>query len=1139
MRRKPDFWTGVERICWLCLLMEEFIGTNSLEYAPLIMSGMASIMNAPKFKKARQAIFNLRQICPDYTTKQSIRHAVEVYREDHYQKKTQGTYEINPENLEFKRVDPLEDSRIAQAREILTQPLEYEKHSIKFANPHQEMAISLSKDPNFKIPIAPITAPLHAPETHQINRLPKGKIRIPLAELKELAIEMDLREAEYPEKRLSNWEKRFDRFSLMVPEIGQGLKEETILELSEIKHLIGLPGSGKTTILILLAVWLGKHGYKAIFLFPSIEVARQYMVELQFHGIKVGMLVGQSEQTRVRHADKIAETIAAADNSNLGGFGNQIEGAEVFGLNCLLPAFSNADTSMWGFGEAPCQEIFQKSDGKNREMKNYLCPVWTMCGRNKAPRDLLNADIWVGHVLSMDTHVPPQAIQEKIRYFELIARTFDVVVFDEADMVQSNLDDYGAATLSISGSEDSIHYKILEQIHNRFARGNNYRLRDRDVERYSRDLADFGIQNTSLITTVLHKSDSGISEKYADRLLTVRTIISELLDTVEKIKRDDLDEAAIQQRFRKVQDLTDFWSSAAYKSFFDRTTRIELQEWSQSEKCAKNLGIKPDRLAQKWLKIIDLFRMYLAENSLERRDKVLKEIAELFFGVCCMEKPLTPTTEDIIILLVCVTFVIIGYQSIVPGTRSMVAEGLIREPIVESTATPEMRKIIPENILGSFSGVKYSFRKADSNWMKNARNVQISYITFIGTPRMLMHHFHKLLEAEGHTSGPAVLMTSATSFLEASPAYHINVRPDYLLKPRELEHNLEKTSYHFSPIFDSEKIARPLRYSGGGDLRNRNLEKMVKFLVEKGDKSEIYKAIRILQKEENATIPRKAALVVNSYQQARDLKNFLNRHHTQISKRTKAVVDYLHEGEKPADFVTSAQCEALGDDENCDIIIFPLLAIGRGVNIVFTKGERKLDAAIGLIYFLTRPHPTMDDTQLLYSLAGRATQEFDSKIFAENDDLAQIQSAWNESGKQLRKRARRLLREPLMASRLDPELFEAFTANQMVAILQAIGRGMRNGCPVKVYFVDAAWAIKSTEGKPDSGRYSMLVQMRIILEKCMKDPDPVKKAIYQELYSAFLKPLRGIKEVYPDDLQISYDDLEDDADADDYDSEYD
>ncbi|MEK0196189.1 hypothetical protein WME70_32930, partial [Microcoleus anatoxicus PTRS1] len=110
-----------------------------------------------------------------------------------------------------------------------------------------------------------------------------------------------------------------------------------------------------------------------------------------------------------------------------------------------------------------------------------------------------------------------------------------------------------------------------------------------------------------------------------------------------------------------------------------------------------------------------------------------------------------------------------------------------------------------------------------------------------------------------------------------------------------------------------------------------------------------------------------------------------------------------------------------------------------------------------------------------------------------------------------------------------------FTANQMVGILQTIGRGMRNGCPVQVYFVDAAWAIKSTENQPDSGRDSMLVQMRIILEECVKHPDSVIREIYQELYGAFLDPLQRIEGVvYPPSLRDSEGLTEEEDDFDDF-----
>lgn len=121
-----------------------------------------------------------------------------------------------------------------------------------------------------------------------------------------------------------------------------------------------------------------------------------------------------------------------------------------------------------------------------------------------------------------------------------------------------------------------------------------------------------------------------------------------------------------------------------------------------------------------------------------------------------------------------------------------------------------------------------------------------------------------------------------------------------------------------------------------------------------------------------------------------------------------------------------------------------------------------------------------------------------------------------------------------MASRLGSELFKSFTANQMVAILQTIGRGMRNGCPVAVYFVDAAWAMQSTKDKPDSGRDSMLVQMRIILEECVSHPDPVVREIYQELYGAFLTPLRRIKGVVYPKYLTSKDEFTDIEDFDDF-----
>jgi hypothetical protein len=298
------------------------------------------------------------------------------------------------------------------------------------------------------------------------------------------------------------------------------------------------------------------------------------------------------------------------------------------------------------------------------------------------------------------------------------------------------------------------------------------------------------------------------------------------------------------------------------------------------------------------------------------------------------------------------------------------------------------------------------------------------------------------------------------------------------------------------------------------------------------EKSEVYKSMNNFDVRWGTR--RKAAFVVNSYEQARGLKRYIDDFHRDVGRHTKAVVQTLEKGESPIEYVTPSQVEALGDNENCDLIIFPLGAIGRGVNIVFTRGPRTRDAAIGSLYFLTRPHPSADDMQLLQSLAGRASQEFDQHIFSDGSELEMIAAEFAAAKGKTYRLAKRLLQEPLQASRLGAELFKPFTANQMVAVLQTIGRGMRNGCPVAVYFVDAAWAPQSTAERPDDGRTSMLVQMRLILEDCVSHPDPTVREVYKELYLPFLEPLREVERlILPDELHQPSDSLYDDDGFDD------
>src|SRR5262249_60065537 len=97
---------------------------------------------------------------------------------------------------------------------------------------------------------------------------------------------------------------------------------------------------------------------------------------------------------------------------------------------------------------------------------------------------------------------------------------------------------------------------------------------------------------------------------------------------------------------------------------------------------------------------------------------------------------------------------------------------------------------------------------------------------------------------------------------------------------------------------------------------------------------------------------------------------------------------------------------------------------------------------------------------------------------------------------QVWKRVANLLARPMAESKLDKASRQTFAANLLVSILQTIGRGMRKGMPVSVYFVDAAWAPQSARGLPESGRSSLLVKMRDILNECLTNPHPDLADIY-------------------------------------------
>ena len=1088
--------------------MKEIANADTLEAAPLLLSGYRSLASAPLLQQEALALANMRRLCRHFATPATVRRAVIKYN-DYYA----GTADDQQQPRPDARLFRINESSLAFSPLFTAPPAEYQpalamlrslpplkSHDRGYPDPERRLFIRDDSRDGERHYLEGLPTRLVAAQQHQLDSSqPPADITVSYAALLQQAREMDRIDRQHTDQRPENWEKRLINLVFQHHDGQHGLGEADTLDLNGLTHLIGLPGSGKTTVMMCLARWLFQQGRSMALFFPSVEVCRRYLVKLQFYGVSAGLLVGQSARSRQRHSNNLAQTVACGDP--LHGFARSLEGADYFAINCLLPAYTKARERLADHDRHYCDEVYEEPDGTRKPIRR-LCPLWAQCGRNRAASELPRAQVWLGHIAATDSRVAVQTTAFNLRLFELIARRCDLVVIDEADQVQTWLDKRGLSYMKLSGYHESFHYALQSQVHRLIAAGDNHRLSKPDYYALSMELTLFQRCSDQLMHTI-QKLQPGLQKRYAGLFLTSSRLISDLLGTAdnEDSTRDPL--------FRRRDALSELWENAALAVFYRGAEGQDARRPLRSG-TAKDLGL--DSLAA--LEALgqglqDCLRDWQENISYRAQQRVTEQLqAQL--------KPLLKQVDDEkisaqherIALLAAVTFTIIAYRRLRLRIQPLVEQQLLRQEVMEQKGSDELLQVCTENLLGKLSGVRYDIDAANGH--DHRQNVRLQHVVFDGSPRALLYHLHELLPEVNGRRGPAVLLASATSFLEHSPSYHIHRSPDYLVRSRQQHHDYQRSRYRFQPLQDSEDPERSLQFSGQSSEKRREhaLQQMVDALLGPDPEQCIVRS-DIDGFDVDRGIKRKAALVVNSYQQCADLMRHIDKRHPLWSDRTRAVVrdqdaDSAHPGR-----LTVAQVEAVGDDPDCELLIFPMMALGRGANIVFSDGPRTLDAAIGTLYFLTRPHPTQDDLGLLVGLAGRASEAFNTADLSHASDLDALTREHRDQRGALYKHIGRLLREPLHASRLR-DLFEPFTADIAVMLLQTIGRAMRNGCPAQCVFIDAAWARESARGRRDDDGTSMLVQLRSILQQLVAHPDPRDAAYYRELYLAFLDPLQRI-----------------------------
>jgi hypothetical protein len=1044
----------------------QMLGESSLELLPVVLSGLRSVERSRQVTPYQAAVQTARVLLGDVLTKRAVQSAVaeflSVSREDR-------SFDINEDTLVFRARSEY-DPAITRAEAVLREGLPIRTRTLDLANTTQDLVAQLDPERRVQFRLEGLTFP--RPEQHNLERRPAGPITVHWSELEALAAELDAADADA--RRLpENWTGRLANTRPQVT-TGDGLRDTDVLQLAGLKHLIGLPGSGKTTLITLLCVLLERRRLRIAVFFTAIEVAREYLEKLRRYGVRTALLVGRSPDTHLRHANRLAELIATQGN---GGFAQTREGIDLLAQSCPLPAFAKPwpSESEWRLGEAPCEEIYEAGSKTPK-----LCPAWSLCGRVKNQRELVHASVWLGHILSADTTVPAHTCAEYLRYFELVARTFDLVIVDECDESQKVLDDHGALTLKLTGDDHSIHIS-LQQTAGVLA-ANRARISD-GMLRYIQRANEFERHTLRFVDEIrrLQKARPDLAHRYSEKLLTAGFLLCE---AIEAAGREEAFPAEAQSA------LSDLWETAMYMAFFDRDE--EAGAWRKALRYAPALGLSPDAGNAVWERLNRALKRYLALDYAALSEKPIVQVVDILTEL--IRAPGAERITPQVRLLIPVGFTIASYQRLAKDARPLARRGEVPEAseLVFSKASAEMREVVPRSILGTFSSVRY-------HQTAGKDGLEIDYLVMDSTPRLLLHRLHEV-------GGANVLLASATSWLEPASEYHVGKRPDVVLSPRTPQ--LGPLRLYFQPK-PHPATKKPLRFSGSGYEREDNLRYMVTALVARGPggSSDLERTVRGIRTELGK--PRKAALVVNSYEQVRLVVEQIRRVNPDLADRTRGVLRELADHSRKH-YVLRGQVEGLGPDNDVDILVFPLGALGRGTNIVFTASDAdRGKAAIGSVFFLTRPHPAAGDLSLMLSLLARCTERLDAEDLRALG-LAEVRALFDQRRYAVFRQIARLLARPMSASQLDDETLPVFAANLLVGVLQTIGRGMRMHMPVEVYFVDAAWAPNSAEGRPDTKRSSMLVAMRDVLDGCLSTRDPDQHDIYEKLYGVFAKALREI-----------------------------
>ncbi|MBQ8997955.1 MAG: hypothetical protein IJ086_04585 [Clostridium sp.] len=382
------------------------------------------------------------------------------------------------------------------------------------------------------------------------------------------------------------------------------------------------------------------------------------------------------------------------------------------------------------------------------------------------------------------------------------------------------------------------------------------------------------------------------------------------------------------------------------------------------------------------------------------------------------------------------------------------------------------------------------------------------------------------------TPMPTIIMMSATSYLPTSSMYHNKHVPNYLIK--NAQQTDMKINCRFIPIYNGEKLA--FVSTEKENNKKQSLKSMIRELTKEGglfdqqlERSQIeYEEAKKAYEEANpgkeySGRKRIIGLPVTSFKLVYTIKELLNE--TRFGKKTIAQYRAGDENEdgtkdffKDVNFDEYITKESVGDlyKEDCEVFIFVMSSVGRGYNIL--QSDNSFESLIGSMFFLVRPYLTAENfADSIYTLHSmqKSIIESSKQKFALNN-YTPVSEIYKNIVGVCHATYNRLVGRNIIWSKLNYKERSSIASNYLVLLYQTIGRGLRGGTDLDIFFVDASFIGAKTRENilekgigenysytPLDGEYDSYLSL---FEKISNSDD----FLISELYSKLGEGLKGI-----------------------------